>query len=175
MQDRRSEGDVKNPVYLEFKAAMDSVLVRSREMVAAAREAALSLSLSQSQSVSSSNTDAKANEALRTSYLARLLARGEIDPAEGERELVNLLFAGVDTTTHVLMWIVLHLAQHPEKQRKLREELLKVLGPDGDVTPHSLVSLKYLDACVRESHRLTPPTIGKNSISRIQLDSECLC
>ncbi len=145
MNDRRLQGNTQHPLYIEFKDAMDAVRVRAREMVAEAREAAVS---------------ADEGNPLRNSYFSRLLARGELDASEAERELVNLMFAGVDTTTHVLMWLVFHLARNPEKQQKLREELMEELGANGDLTLQSLTGLRYLDGCVRESHRLTPATIG---------------
>ena len=34
----------------------------------------------------------------------------------------NLIFAGVDTTSNVLQWMMLHLAQNPRVQAKLRAE-----------------------------------------------------
>ena len=48
---------------------------------------------------------------------------------------------------------LLLLAQYPEKQQKLREELLRTHGLDYD----KLMGLPYLDAVVRETLRVYPP------------------
>jgi len=88
-------------------------------------------------------------------YFSRLLARKELPRKGAEDALVNFLFAGVDTTHHLLLWILLNLARNPDKQSKLRDELFSVLG-NGPLEASHLSDLPYLNACIRESHRLTP-------------------
>eukprot|EP00966_Prymnesium_polylepis_P164779 3809733-Prymnesium_polylepis.1 len=65
--------------------------------------------------------------------------------------------ASVDVSS-VLGWAIIHLALHPTAQETLASELQQTLrgGPlavDPKVEPRTLL---YLQACVRESHRLTP-------------------
>jgi len=46
------------------------------------------------------------------------------------------------------------LARNPDKQEKLRDEILSVVGPKGtSVTPEALNELRYLKASIKESLR----------------------
>ncbi|OLQ13211.1 Sterol 26-hydroxylase, mitochondrial [Symbiodinium microadriaticum] len=71
-------------------------------------------------------------------------------------EAGGMIIAGLDTTYNVLMWAMINLAQNPEAQQKLREEIYEVLGPSGNFTREKLSAMPYLKAVMRESHRLTP-------------------
>ena len=92
----------------------------------------------------------------KDSFMNKLVQRGMDTQAILESVRV-VLQAGVDTTGYVFSWLVLNLAQHPDKQQKLREELEQVLNGD-DLTEDKIQHLPFLKACIRESHRLTPPT-----------------
>lgn len=62
--------------------------------------------------------------------------------------------AGIDTTSHTTSFLLYFLARNPEKQKKLREEVLSVVGPKGTkITPSALNELHYLKACIKESLR----------------------
>ncbi|KAH8384894.1 hypothetical protein KR093_011823, partial [Drosophila rubida] len=72
---------------------------------------------------------------------------------------LDMLFAGVDTTTSTFAAILLALAQHPEKQAKLREEVRGLLPQkDTPLTVESMRNLPYLRACIKESLRYYPLT-----------------
>ena len=72
----------------------------------------------------------------------------------------NLIFAGVDTTSNVLQWMMLHIAQNPRVQAKLRAEAEAVLGGGNVASPKDYKALKYvkidsmLSGDVRHPHRL---------------------
>ena len=81
------------------------------------------------------------------------------------------------------LWCLYNLARHPEVQEKLHQEVISVLGEDGDVTPGSLAKMSYLKACVKESSRQVkcgslqssslPSQIGFSSqLQRAELTSE---
>ena len=70
-----------------------------------------------------------------------------------------MLMAGVDTTAYVMSWLYLNLASNPQVQTKLANELKTVLNGADVTTAKQINSLPYLQACIRESHRLTPPAI----------------
>eukprot|EP00439_Symbiodinium_sp_Y106_P042571 s2954_g5.t1 len=72
------------------------------------------------------------------------------------KEAGGMIIAGLDTTYNVLMWAMINLAQNPEAQQKLREEIYEVLGPSGNFTREKLSAMPYLKAVMRDSHRLTP-------------------
>lgn len=92
----------------------------------------------------------------KDSFLHKLMEAGNETRAiqEGVRVVLQ---AGVDTTGYVMSWLMLNMAQHQEYQQKLREELKEVLGGE-DVTEETIQQLPFLKACIRESHRLTPPS-----------------
>ncbi|KAH7890187.1 cytochrome P450 [Phlebopus sp. FC_14] len=66
-----------------------------------------------------------------------------------------LMLAGYETTSITLTWVLLELAQNPDIQTKLRDELL-AFGADPSYDQFSS-SLPYLDAVVHECLRVHPP------------------
>ena len=90
-------------------------------------------------------------------FLERLVNRGQIPIEDIQSSSGPMLMAGVDTTAYVMSWLFLNLASNPEKQTKLAEELKSVLDGADVTTVEQMNSLPYLKACIRESHRLTPP------------------
>ncbi|KAK3328887.1 cytochrome P450 [Apodospora peruviana] len=71
-------------------------------------------------------------------------------------QLVAVLLAGRDTTACTLSWAIYELARHPEAVRRLREEILSVVGPDRAPTYDDLKSMKYLQNVMNETLRLYP-------------------
>ena len=67
-----------------------------------------------------------------------------------------LVFAATDTTTSALTQTFHLIAQHPEVQDKLRNEIKEAkLKAGGENIPHDeLMALPYLDAVCRETLRL---------------------
>lgn len=63
------------------------------------------------------------------------------------------IFAGLDTTSNALSRILTVLAEHPEHQQKLREELLHARAAEG-LPYDELNRLPYLDGVIRETLRL---------------------
>lgn len=96
----------------------------------------------------------------------------------------DMLLAGVDTVSVLKIFILVtvdlfffsdielqtsaavisclyHLAKNPEKQARLREEVLRVLpSKDSEFTAASLNSMVYLKACFKEALRLNPVIAG---------------
>lgn len=70
-------------------------------------------------------------------------------------ELINLLFAGHETTGTILTWTLECLLAHPEVLEALQAELHTELG-DRAITPAHLDSLPYLHAVIQESIRFRP-------------------
>ncbi|VDM63508.1 unnamed protein product [Angiostrongylus costaricensis] len=65
---------------------------------------------------------------------------------------------GHDTTSSGIAFTVWWLGQMPECQRKVHEELDSVFGDSDRLpTPEDLRNLVYLEKCIKESLRLTPP------------------
>lgn len=68
-----------------------------------------------------------------------------------------LLFAGHETTTSMLTWIVLELARHPEVLELARSEQKNL---DRPITLDQLSKMSYLDQILNEVERLHPPVAG---------------
>ncbi|KAK4218187.1 putative cytochrome P450 of the CYP52 family [Rhypophila decipiens] len=71
-------------------------------------------------------------------------------------QLVAVLLAGRDTTACTLSWTIYELARHPECVKRLRAEILSVVGPDRAPTYDDLKSMKYLQNVMNETLRLYP-------------------
>jgi cytochrome P450 len=74
-------------------------------------------------------------------------------------EAMTLFLAGHETTAKTLTWTWYLLAQHPEIEAKLHEELERVLG-GRTPTLEDLRQLPYTDMVIKESMRLYPPAWG---------------
>ncbi len=71
-------------------------------------------------------------------------------------ELVTLFLAGHETTANTLNWVWVLLAQNPQVEARLHEELDRVLG--GRLpTLDDLKSLTYTEQVIKEAMRLYPP------------------
>ncbi|MBW4526228.1 MAG: cytochrome P450 [Phormidium tanganyikae FI6-MK23] len=68
-----------------------------------------------------------------------------------------LLFAGHETTTAMLTWLVLELARHPEVLELARSEQKEF---DRTITLDQLTKMPYLDQVLNEVERLHPPVAG---------------
>lgn len=74
---------------------------------------------------------------------------------------LDMLLAGVDTTSAGSSGILYCLAKNPEKQARLREELRTILPhKNSPLTPENMRNLPYLRACIKEGLRLYTPTAG---------------
>ncbi|XP_061391254.1 cytochrome P450 CYP12A2-like [Musca vetustissima] len=74
---------------------------------------------------------------------------------------MDMLMAGVDTTSTTFTGLLLCLAKNPEKQEKLREEVRRLLPhKDSEFNEAVLKNMPYLRACIKESLRVYPLAIG---------------
>jgi len=71
-------------------------------------------------------------------------------------EVMTLFLAGHETTAIVLSWTCYLLAQHPQAEAKLVEELKTVLG-SREPTAEDVPRLRYMEMVLKESMRLYPP------------------
>ncbi|MFN8453637.1 MAG: cytochrome P450 [Anaerolineae bacterium] len=81
-------------------------------------------------------------------------------------EVMTLFIAGHETTANAITWIFYLLAQHPEVEAKLHQELAEVLGgclPTADDVP----ALPYTKMVFSEAMRLYPPAwvIGRMAVA----------
>lgn len=71
-------------------------------------------------------------------------------------QLVAVLLAGRDTTASTLSWTLYELGRHPEAVRRLREEIVSVVGLERLPTYADLKNMKYLQNVMNETLRLYP-------------------
>lgn len=74
-------------------------------------------------------------------------------------ELLVLLWAGHDTITSLLTWVMYELLLQPEIYTRLLEEQMQLAG-DGPLTMPQLKQMPLLDRVLREAERLHPPAPG---------------
>lgn len=104
----------------------------------------------------------RADAADRDDLLSLLL---EVETVDGttlsEREvrdqLVTFLFAGHETTALALTYALHALGHHPEKRRRVAEEVASVTGGDRPALSN-LSELSYTEQVVKETLRLYPPS-----------------
>lgn len=82
---------------------------------------------------------------------------------------IESVIGGVDTVSSAFLGTLHCLAENPEKQKKLRDEILNILPNSLDpLTAEKMQKLPYLRAVIKEGLRLYPPTIG--NIRRLSKD-----
>ncbi|XP_069342592.1 cytochrome P450 3A4 isoform X2 [Eulemur rufifrons] len=69
---------------------------------------------------------------------------------------IIFIFAGYDTTSSVLSFIMYELATHPDVQQKLQEEIDAALPNKTPATYDALLQMEHLDMVVNETLRLFP-------------------
>jgi cytochrome P450 len=88
-------------------------------------------------------------------------ARGEGGEAFSDREIrdqvMTLMFAGHDTSTSTLTFMLYELARHPEALARLREERDRVLGGETPSVDQLEREMPYLEMVLDEVLRLYPP------------------
>ncbi|OWF37350.1 probable cytochrome P450 12d1 proximal, mitochondrial [Mizuhopecten yessoensis] len=81
----------------------------------------------------------------------------------------EFIFAGVDTTSHHMSFMLYLLGRHPNIQNKLYNEIRTLLPtPDTPITDKAIRNMSYLKAVVRETHRLLP--VAPGNIRRTSVD-----
>jgi len=70
----------------------------------------------------------------------------------------DMIFAGIDTTSSALASAIFCLAKNPEKQEKLRNELMTIMpNTDTPLTGERMKNMPYLRGVVKETLRLYSP------------------
>lgn len=81
---------------------------------------------------------------------------GHVTDARVRDELLTIILAGHETTANALTFTWMLLAENPEAEAKMHEELTRVLG-GRPPTPDDIPNLPYTDGVFAESMRLYPP------------------
>ncbi|CAD7090139.1 unnamed protein product [Hermetia illucens] len=136
---------VATPKYKKLMKVLDSLADSAREYI---EEAAGKLKKRKTEST-------KDHE---ESVLEKLL---KIDPIIAQVMAIDMIFAGVDTTSSAFTGALYLLAKNPDKQEILRNEIRAVLPEkDSSFTIEKMTRLPYLRACIKESQRIFPTLNG---------------
>ncbi|CAO2824791.1 unnamed protein product [Amaranthus hypochondriacus] len=80
--------------------------------------------------------------------------KGEINENNVLYIVENINVAAIETTLWAFEWAIAELVNHPQIQKKVREEIDTVLGKGHQVTEPDTTKLPYLQAVIKESLRL---------------------
>ncbi|KAK7463547.1 hypothetical protein VKT23_006895 [Stygiomarasmius scandens] len=89
-----------------------------------------------------------------------------LDDEEVLAQMSTMILAGHETTGHTAVWLLYALAQHPEQQRRILEEIQEVrkrkvdAREDKQFTPHDYDSMPFFNAVIKEALRLYPTSLA---------------
>ena len=106
----------------------------------------------------------------RNSVFNQLLNESDLDEKDLFMTIMDLFLAGLDTTSFIGGFALYFLTQNPSAQSKLREEIGLLLDEtDGQFNEKHLNSIPFLKACVKETMRLQPVSIGIGRVTDKEL------
>ncbi|CAB3362650.1 Hypothetical predicted protein [Cloeon dipterum] len=148
------ELDFKVPFWKLFPSKTMEALIGYSDNV-------LEISLKYVDQARSKFGDLSATETPEMSVLQRILKRDQ----SSKRAVImcmDMIFAGVDTTSNTAACTLYYLACNPDKQEKLYLEIISVVlaNPCENLTAEHLNKMKYLKACIKEATRLAPVVNG---------------
>jgi cytochrome P450 len=101
--------------------------------------------------------DADGNDVLSLLLSVRGEGGEAFDDKEVRDQVMTLMFAGHDTSTSTLTFMMHELARHPDVAERLREESDRVLGGEPPTVEQLEREMPYLDMVLDEVLRLYPP------------------
>ncbi|XP_022997713.1 trans-cinnamate 4-monooxygenase [Cucurbita maxima] len=87
-------------------------------------------------------------------HIVEAQENGEITEANVLFIVENINVAAIETTLWSMEWAIAELVNHPNIQKKLRDELDSVLGHGVQITEPDIRNLPYLQAVIKETMRL---------------------
>lgn len=103
---------------------------------------------------------------LRKSLVEEYLKNPKLDLSDVIGMCMDLMLAGVDTTSYTLAFALYHISQNPNVQRRMFEESIKVLKHhDQELSADDVESkISYTRAVLKEVFRLNPISVGVGRI-----------
>ncbi|KAK8726463.1 hypothetical protein OTU49_010263 [Cherax quadricarinatus] len=95
-----------------------------------------------------------------SSFLETLLRIPGLSREDVLTFLLDMIFTGIDTTSHAVGNMLYLLARNPQEQQKVQQEIDKMVGRPRHLTPDHLAALTYTKAVFRETLRMMPVSIG---------------
>lgn len=88
------------------------------------------------------------------SVIENLLVKEDVLVEDVMTVMLDMLLIGANATAHSVGFLLYHLAKAPKCQKKLYDEIMQ---QPNEMTPETLKNMPYLQACIKESMRLSPP------------------
>ncbi|KAK9164028.1 hypothetical protein Syun_004930 [Stephania yunnanensis] len=88
---------------------------------------------------------------------AKLFSEHDVDSVV-KATCLDILIAARDTTSITLLWVITMLLNNPQVLKKVKEELDNQIGKDRHADEEDIKHLPYLQAVVKETLRLYPPS-----------------
>ena len=124
--------------------------------------------MSNDPSIEHANYEAKTIN--QESIFNQMVNKSDLDKKDLFMTILDLFLAGLDTTSFASGFAVYFLTQNLEAQSKLREEISELLSKtNGQFNELFLNSIPYLKACVKETMRLQPVSIGIGRVTDQEL------
>nr|QWK52215.1 cytochrome P450 71B14-2 [Isatis tinctoria] len=105
------------------------------------------------------------DESLKDDIIALLLKMERGETGLGEFQLtrnhtkgilLNILIAGIDTSSHTITWAMTHLITNPRVLKKVQAEVREVIKNKDDITEEDIEQLEYLKMVIKETLRMNP-------------------
>lgn len=93
------------------------------------------------------------------SRFQQIIDESDLDEKDKEVVIVDVIGAGLDTTSNAAAFVLYCLASNPEKQEILRKEINELFASGKEITGRTLQSMKYMHAVNLETQRLFPLTV----------------
>lgn len=106
----------------------------------------------------------------QSSVFCQLLNKSDLDEKDLFMTIMDLFLAGLDTTSFTSGFALYFLTQNPDAQKKVREEVERMLNETGgQFSEKHLNSIPFTKACVKETMRLQPVSIGIGRVTDQEL------
>jgi len=113
-----------------------------------------------------------ANDSFVRQFIRSTPTGEECDYDELVRTAYDLILAGDDTSSTTLRWILFHLANHPNVQSRLQEEVDSVVGCDRLPSLADEANMPYIQAFILETMRrrtLAPLSVFRATVCDTQV------
>ncbi|XP_015787837.1 probable cytochrome P450 49a1 [Tetranychus urticae] len=100
------------------------------------------------------------------SVLELFLSRPDCTPEDAVTMTMDMFYAGIDTTAHLILYTLHHLANHSNFQERVYREIMDLSNGNGNLDSDQLSNLTFLKACIKETSRLTPVVPISSRINR---------
>ncbi|XP_054712724.1 probable cytochrome P450 49a1 [Uloborus diversus] len=93
-------------------------------------------------------------------FFKRLFTENKLNSKDVSLLMTEIFSAGIDATGNAIGFLLYDLAQNPEVQQKLFEEIERYAPCGQEKMQDTVENMKYLNACIKESYRLHPTSGG---------------